>query len=141
VPEFLDEVRSRLAPLLPLGQRLEVAGPRYVPLRIQATVVASGSADPAAVRDTISRLLADRLSCDPAPPAQRWPFGRSLSVVLVKGWLRKVQGVARVASVRLLVGEAAQDLPELRLGSTGLPDLQVQSGDIVVERAPSGARS
>ena len=48
--EFLSEIHGRIAPRLALGQRLEVIPPRYVTVRIHASIVAAPRVDPEQLR-------------------------------------------------------------------------------------------
>jgi hypothetical protein len=123
--EFLESVRSRLAPNIPLGERLEVIGPIYVPVRITATLVAVRNADPKAVQSNAALELRRRL--------EEWPFGRDVTQTAIKGWLRKVEGVARVVEVTVT---GADDKPEktVTIKPLQLPKLAVEAQDITVNR-------
>lgn len=135
---WLDEIRRRLAPRLPLGQRLEVVGPRLVAVRVRARLVAVPNMDPETVLAEARTVLRKRLRIV-APPGDEavWPFGRDLTDVAVKGWLRNVPGVGSVAELTLLAD--GREVRRIALGATGLPDLDPREGDVVVERAPVGA--
>jgi hypothetical protein len=133
---FLGEVRARLAPRLPLGQRLEVVPPRYVPLRVEATLVAARNADPRTVSANAEQVLQSRLSAV-GIDGPAWPFGRDVTGPSVRGWLRRVPGVAAVRSVRLLSGDRAQ--ASLTLSGRALPQFHFEDGDIQVERQPIGS--
>ena len=135
-PEWLAEIRRRLAPDVPLGQRLTVVRPRYVTIRVLAKLRAEPLVDPARVRQDVEDALRARLAI---VGGGAWPFGRKLGPVTVKGWLRAVPGVARVDEMRLVANgrESAAGEP-LELGRAGLPRLALESGDIRVEAAPAG---
>lgn len=137
--ELLDEVRVRLAPRLPVGQRLEVVGPRYVPLQVKANLVASRKTDPAAVRSKAIETLRDRLDVIARGEHDEWPFGRDVTQTSVKGWLRAVEGVDKVSDVYLLVGDDGEESAQLKLGARDLPQLRVQPDDVVVTRQPLGS--
>jgi predicted phage baseplate assembly protein len=138
-PRWLATVAARLAPRLPLGQRLQVIGPRYVTVRVTAQLVAAPRADPVAV----ASAALDVLRAELAPVAgvgvdKAWPFGRDIGVLTVKGWLRRVPDVVKVADVQL----TADGLPApgtIELGVNGLPRLSVTEGDVVVSRATRGS--
>lgn len=138
-PEFLEAVRSRLVPQLPLGQRLEVVGPQYVLLRITATLVARRKTDPKAVQISVVRELESRLAIVAANGVRPWPFGRDITQTTVKGWLRKVEGVARVVKVDLFAGTHTESLSYVPLRRMALPSLRVEAQDITVDRPPEGS--
>ena len=140
-PVFLEAVRSRLAPRLPLGERLTVNGPTYVPLRVSAALVAARNTDPRTVQAAAVEALRTRLAVAAANPAAEWPFGRDVSTTAVKGWLRKVEGVARVGDVRLLAGQRGQVVDVLELRPYQLPRLELDLREIRVERPPEGRMS
>lgn len=140
--EFLEEVRYRLAARLPVGQRLEVMGPRYVPVRVRATIGVGVKVDPAGVRSKVLEILRTNLSVVAAEGRGGWPFGRDVTALSIKGWLRKVEGVERVEQVQLLRGEEEESIDPLRLGPRDLPLLRIAVEDIDVRRpspkAPAG---
>jgi hypothetical protein len=138
--ELLDEVRRRITPLLPLGERLTVRGPRYVPVRITATLVAVENASPQAVQAAAVAQLQRRLAAVLPDSNADWPFGRTVALTTVKGWLRQGEGVARVRSATLGRSPATSSVAAVSLGPADLPLLQIGAADITVERAPVGAR-
>ena len=116
-------------------------GPRHVDIGIVATLVATPGTDPAMVREAAhSRLHEELVIVAPQPGDKVWPFGRDVTPLAVKGWLRKVEGVARVVTVTL--SQAGRDTAgdPVRLGSIGLPRLRLAPDDITVERWPAGVR-
>jgi predicted phage baseplate assembly protein len=136
-PELLAEIRSRLAPRLPAGQRLEVSGPRYVTVRVVATMRAVRNAKPKTVADAAVTALRTKLAVVAPPGQSEWPFGRDLTHTMVKGWLRAVEGVARVLKVELrATGRETTDV--VKLGPRELPHYQFEPGDLMVEREPLG---
>jgi predicted phage baseplate assembly protein len=136
---LLDEVRTRLARRLPVGQRLDVVAPRYVPVRIQATLVAVRNTDPRAVKREVEKTLRERLAIVDAAEKRNWPFGRDVTAPSVRGWIRKVDGVAAVREVRLLAGESMTPSQSLRLGRRMLPQFRIESEDITVARPARGS--
>ncbi|WP_395018477.1 hypothetical protein [Dongia sp.] len=137
--DWLKEIRARLAPNLPLGQRLIVIAPRYVDVRITAELIAAPKADPAVVQ----RMAIEVLKAETALVAEKsgdkaWPLGRDLAPLSVAGWLRKVAGVAQVKALQLFAaGRDTGDKP-IVLGATGLPRLAIEPADIAVKRAAPG---
>jgi hypothetical protein len=138
---WLREIQRRLAPRLPLGQRLEVMGPRFVAVRVQARVVAAPQRDVDEVRTNIERLLTSQLAIVEQRSSPAWPFGRDVTELAVKGWIRNVDGVARVTAASLIGDPAPVGSHSIALGSIGLPRYMPQAGDIIVERFPLGGRS
>jgi predicted phage baseplate assembly protein len=136
--EFLDEVRLRLAPRLPVGQRLEVSGPRYVPVRIRATLDIGARFEPAAVRSRVIASLCAKLSVVAGGPNPAWPFGRDVTAPMVRGWLRALEGVLRVAQVQLLEGGSERMVDAVRLGPRDLPRLRIAEDDVEVRRPAAG---
>jgi len=140
--DWLEEIRARLAPHLPLGQRLMVIAPRYVDVRITAELIAAPKADPAAVQQAaIETLKAETALVADMPGGKAWPLGRDLAPLSVAGWLRKVAGVAQVKALRLFAAGRDTGGASIALGVTGLPRLAIEPADIVVKRAaPGGGR-
>jgi predicted phage baseplate assembly protein len=137
--ELLDEVRSRLVQRLPVGQRLTVVGPRYVPVRVQATLTVARKADPQGIKKLATDTLREKLWVASKPYKSKWPFGRDVTQASVKGWLRNVPGVAKVVRVALLAGDPPKPSPVVTLGLRDLPQLSVAPDDLTVERQPLGS--
>jgi hypothetical protein len=135
----LRAIASRLAPRLPLGQRLVVRMPRYVELRIRAELVAAPNQDPQLVAANLRTLLETRLATLPqGAESSAWRLGRNLTSTQLKAWLRSAPGIARVVSVELSAnGETARD-GIVRFGVNGLPKLVLESSDLKVARFSKG---
>jgi hypothetical protein len=129
--EFLRAIQRRIMPRLPLGQTMRVEAPKYVPVKISATVTAARNANPADVHANCLAELRKRVAIVTPDGVGQWPMGRPVTSRSVQGWLRKVSGVAQVVSVNV---SAAQ------FGPSSLPDLQVSPSDIIVNRPGGGAR-
>lgn len=138
--EFLDAVRSRIAPLVPVGQRFDVMGAQYVPVRITASLVAVRNTDPKTVQDNALKELTRRLAVVTDNGLQEWQFGRGVTLTAVKGWLRRVDGVARVMSASLFGGSATTPVDVVSLRRTELPMLQIAPQDITVLRPDGSAK-
>ena len=135
--EWLDAIHALLSPRLPVGQRLEVMPPRYVDVRITATLMAVPHVRIEDVRARVEKALRARLAIvAPAPDADEWPLGRDLTRLMVLGWLRLVEGVAGVKTIDLFADGISRTT--VSLGPIDLPRLQISAGDIVVERPPLG---
>jgi hypothetical protein len=136
---WLTEVRRRLSPRLPVGQRLEVRGPHYTEVRVMAGLVVAPGFDPNSVHSAANATLRERFAIVPrraSDPA--WPFGRDVTLPAVKGWLRRVEGVAHVTSVRLLANGVDTEGQPVTLGNGDLPRFLSEPGDIVVSRPDRG---
>lgn len=136
---WLRDVRRALAPRLPMGQGLEVLAPRYVPLRVRATLRAAPRVAIECVEQAVRRALLERFAILPAVGRAPWPLGRDVSRTAISGWLRKVDGVARVLDVALSSDGAVGGAPEIAIPRDGLPDYRFVDGDIRVESADRSA--
>jgi hypothetical protein len=135
---WLQEIRRRLVPRLPLGQRLEVIAPRYVAIQVHAKLEARPRvAVEQVVRDSVAEL-GRRLAIVAENGEAGWAFGKPLSVTTVSGWLRKVEGVARVLSVQLVADEIVADDGLVAVPRKGLPHFERALSDIQVARAGAG---
>jgi hypothetical protein len=133
--EWLEEIRARLAPGIPLGQRLRVVAPRRVEVRVRAQLVAAPRLAPATVLEGAGDRLRKALAVAPDPDASSgWPLGRDVTSLGVQGWLRGVEGVARVGATTLLRDGRAVPTGVLVLGPTELPRLVFADGDLTVVR-------
>lgn len=136
---WLEAIAARLAPRLPLGQRLHVIGPRYVALRVTAQLVVAPRADPAIVESAaIETLRAELAPVASGSAGKEWPFGRDIGVLTVKGWLRRVPDVVKVADVQL-IGDGLAAAMAVKLVFNGLPRLSMNAGDLVASRATRGS--
>ena len=138
---WLREIQRRLLPRLPLGQRLEVIGPRFVGVRVRAHVVAAPQRDVDEVRKSIEAVLRTQFAIVDEQRRPGWPFGRDVSQLAVKGWIRNADGVARITEVSLISEASPAGTDRIALGSIGLPRYLPGAGDIIVERFPLGRRS
>jgi predicted phage baseplate assembly protein len=127
------EIQARLAPRLPVGQRLEVIAPRYVTVTLRATLVALPRLDVGTIRDSAVANLESRFALSAKPDSPAWPLGRKVTRVMVSAWLRKIAGVARVLEVNLFADGEPID-GEIAIPAAGLPLLRLAPGDIRVLR-------
>jgi hypothetical protein len=138
---WLGEIRRRLAPRLPLGQSLDVIAPRLVTVRVVTHLVAQPQRDPNEVRAAVERMLREKFAITPTDRAVRaWPFGRDVTALMVKGWLRNVEGVGSVVDIVLKTDAAPDGSGEVALGAISLPRLRIEPGDIEIARPPIGGR-
>ena len=136
VPETrrcLDAIRRRLLPRMPMGARLRVVGPRYGLFSVQATIEAEAGRDVDKVRDAVMKTLRTRLaSTGDSARAPAVPVSRDD----VAGWIRAVDGVARVVSWHL-ARENGTRAEQVVVARDGLPRLDETSSTLVVLR-PGG---
>jgi hypothetical protein len=137
---WLGEIRRRLAPRLPLGERLDVIAPRLVDVHVVADLVAAPQRDPADVQSKVESMLRARLAITSADGSPVWPFGRDITVLSVKGWLRNVEDIARVVRVTLRTPASPDGTDRLEVGAIGLPRLLIDAGDITIARSTVGGR-
>jgi len=137
VPEtrrWCDAVRRRLVARMPLGSRLVVVGPRYSPVVVQAIVEAAGGRN----LDDVQREVMDALRARLATTgrAARRP-GVPVSRSDVAGWIRAVDGVTRIVSLRLQ-REAGDDVQGIPVPRDGLPRFDAARSAIDMRRAGQG---
>jgi predicted phage baseplate assembly protein len=138
-PRWLEAVRRRLAPRMPLGTRLVVSAPRYVEFSIVATIESEQGRDPASVRATVEATLQARLALVESggvlPPRQP---GAPVTHRDLTAWLRATDGVRRVKDVRLLDAKGMRT-EKIVVPRSGLPRWSASRSTILVDRpAPGG---
>jgi predicted phage baseplate assembly protein len=139
---WLAAIRRRLMPRLPMGTRLAVRAPRYVPFSITAQIVAAQKLDPSTVQQAVIRELSIRLAlvsqAGEGPPRA---FGASVSRRDLLAWIRSVSGVRSIRSLELrdASGAASQDI---LVPARGLPLLTESTIQVVRSAAgTTGATS
>jgi predicted phage baseplate assembly protein len=137
-PAWLDLIRRKLTPRLALGQRLEVLAPRYTPFRVRVSLVAHQGLDLPEVAQRALEVLRSRFAVVPDEDREGWPLGRSVTASAIAGWLRRVEGVAGVTSVVLIVDGKDLGSGEIVLTRVGLPLFQPDIADIRVTSATRG---
>lgn len=130
---WLDAVRAALQSRLPLGQRLVVRGPEYAAFSLEATLRVAAGRDSRAIDEAARAELARRL--DPIASAVAAPraFGLPVTTVDVTAWLRRLDGVAAVLSLKLR-DAAGKVVPSIALPAHGLPRLEPAAVTITVVR-------
>jgi predicted phage baseplate assembly protein len=138
VPEtrrWLDAIRRPLLPRMPLATRLVVTAPRYIEFSIRATIEAAAGSDPEVVRTAVESELKRKLALvgDAARHA-----GVPVTSRDITAWIRVVDGVRRVVTLRL-VQASGIEVDEISVPRSGLPRFDLASSTIEVRRAGSGA--
>jgi predicted phage baseplate assembly protein len=131
---WLDAVRRRLLARLPLGSRLVVVGPRYATFSVQATLEAVAGRRVDDIRRDAMEALRKRLAT--RGRLARRP-GLPVSHSDLAGWLRAVEGVASVVSLRLL-RESGAEVTSVAVARGGLPRLDEANSTVEVRRAGQG---
>jgi hypothetical protein len=143
VPEtarWLEAIRRRLAPRMPLGVRLVVVAPRYVGFTIDATIESEQARAPESVRRAVNATLMQRLALVDAGAgvAPREP-GVPLTRRDLTAWIRATDGVRRVVSLQLL-DAAGATVEKIVVTASGLPRWSAARSTIVVNRPAAGSR-
>jgi len=144
IPEtrrWLEAIRRRLAPRMPLGARLVVSAPAYVEVFVRASLETEPGADPAVVKEAVEAELSRRLALvstdgEVAPRAPGVPVSRRD----VATWTRAVVGVRRVIRVELFRAGRREAHEEVWVPRGGLPRFSLPSSTIDVQRPAAGGR-
>lgn len=137
-PRWLESIRRRLAPRMPLGTRLVVAAPRYVVFRISASLECERRRQPAAVASEVEAMLRSRLALADAGKGHA-PRERGVPVTRrdVAAWMRATEGVVRITDLQLLDAKG-QSTREISVPRHGLPKWQEAPDAIRVSRPGTG---
>ena len=139
---WLQALRRRLLPRVPLGDRVTIEAPRYVPIRLSARLAIEQNRDAAGIKARARRLLEARFAIvKRCPDDTPWPLGRDVRANDIAGWLLKLPGVTGVSSLLVGKGQGSPVDAVVKLPRDGLPLLQLGPDDIVIEPAARGARS
>jgi hypothetical protein len=134
-PALLAELAVFLEPRRLLTVRCHVVGPRYVPVRITADVVARDDAAPETVRGAARAALARFLDpLDGGPDGTGWPFGRPV-------WVSEVVAVLAALPLVAYVEEAAvatDDPARVLLDGSGRPTGVALDADELVTGGADG---
>lgn len=101
------EIGARLAPRLPLGQRLRVVARRPVPIAVGARLRIAAGRDREVVRRAATARLLERFAAAFGQAASPFAFGRDIDALVVRGWLRAVDGVVAVDEISLARADGA----------------------------------
>lgn len=128
---LLNAVSGYLAHRHVIGTRIEVMGPDYLEVGVNARVKTAHGQNKTAVRDAIAAALREFL--DPlagGPDGTGWPLGRDVYTSEVLDVIARIPGVDHVLSLKLVVaGFGAQCgnvcLPRLALTVSGAHQIEV----------------
>ena len=138
---WLEAIRRALAPRIAMGTRLAVTAPKYVAFTVVATLECSAGRDPVAVKTAVERMLRDRLALvDRGGATEPRVPGAPVTARDVAAWMRSVDGVQRIASLKLVDADG-KEAAEIRVPRTGLPRWSESGSVVTVKRpAPRSAR-
>jgi hypothetical protein len=119
---------------MPLGTRLAVIGPGYAAFTVQATLEAVAGRNVDDIQRSVMDALRKRLAT--TGPSARRP-GVPVSRSDLAGWIRVVDGVVRIVSLRLL-REAGGEVSSIAVAREGLLQLDVARSTIEVQRVGQG---
>jgi len=118
---LLRAVRSYLSRRRVIGSRVEVVGPTYLDVAVQAGVQSLAGTNATiltqAIVDALNRFL-DPLVGGPAGTG--WPFGRSVYRAEIMRIIGAVTGVDYITSLDLIAGNSGPQCGNVCLGPTGL---------------------
>jgi hypothetical protein len=118
---LLRAVSSYLQPRRVIGTRVEVVGPTYLQVTVNATVQSKTGADKAALQKALVAALNTFL--DPlvgGPEGTGWPFGRDVYRAEIMRILSEVAGTDYVVSLALVPGDGPPQCGNVCLGPTWL---------------------
>ena len=137
VPEsarWLREVQRQLAPRIPMGLRLSVRSPRYIPFRIALAVESDEGYTESAVEAALTTALRERLALvAPRAGGMQRVLGLGITRRDVAAWVRAVDGVRRVLSLQLFDGAGAA-LDAVAVPRLGLPRFEPDASVVTVQR-------
>jgi hypothetical protein len=120
-PGLIQAVSAQLRPRRVIGTRVQVVGPTYVDVAVQATVQSTKGADKVALQANVINALNSFL--DPligGPEKTGWPFGRDVYRAEILKVLSEVDGVDYVTSLALVPGKGPAQCGNVCLGQTSL---------------------
>jgi hypothetical protein len=120
-PGLLSAVAAYLSPRRVIGTRVEVTGPTYLDVAVQATVQAVTGTTKTGLQQKIISAL--NTFFDPligGPDGDGWPFGRFVYRAEVMKIIDSVAGVNYIASLDLLADGGQKQCGNICLGATWL---------------------
>jgi len=128
---WLEAIRRRLAPNMPMATRVVVRAPQYVDFSIVATIEVSAGRDPSSVKTAVEQELKSRLALTGVGARHA---GVSVTRRDVTAWIRVVDGVRRIVALRLL-NESGIGIEEIKVTRIGLPRCDFTASTLDVRRA------
>jgi predicted phage baseplate assembly protein len=137
---WLAEIRRQLTSRMPLGSRLAVVGPTYVPFSLSATIQCARGLNPDTVKSAAETTLSKRLMLVGRPDADaaRQP-GVGVTIRDLTTWIRSTPGVTAVSSVQLSDADGRSVQNGVTVPGDGFPKWLIDSSSISVSRPASGS--
>jgi predicted phage baseplate assembly protein len=137
-PRWLAAIEQRLSQRLPLGQRLQVRAPAYVPFRVDLHIEAVRGYSEASVEAAVRGTLRERMALVASRPGgtQR-AMGLGVTQRDLAAWVRKVDGVLRILSLRLFDGQG-KPIEAVVVTRLGLPKIALGASTVRVQRPAPG---
>ena len=140
-PSLIGAVRSYLEPRRLLTAQVNVVGPQYVDVRVQAALVAAfGVRELVAKTDALDALLRFLDPLAGGADGGGWPFGRDVFVSELYALLEGLASVDHVTSVTVSTADAARllrtaggELVGIALRSYELPSPKIVAHDVRVQ--------
>ena len=133
-PLWLRSIQQSLRPRMMLGSRLRVMAPQYVSFMINAELELVRGVDPEKVKNDVTEVLRKRFQLVPSSStAQVVKPGVPVSPRDIQGWIRGVQGINAIVTLRLATSAGAVD-GALMVPVNGLAKLDIENSQINVVR-------
>lgn len=136
--QWLEAIRRRLATRMPLGSRLVVAAPRYVPFTLRAVLEVQIGRNPLEVRSDVKKELKKRLAPTiPGMSAKARQPGIPVTLRDIGAWMRAIDGVKSVIQLQLRRADGTVDTL-ITIPRNGLPKWDDTGSTIEVKRPEPG---
>jgi predicted phage baseplate assembly protein len=137
-PRWLEAIRRRLSPGMPLGSRLVVIRPRYVEFTIRCRVESEPGRDPASVETAVRHELGRRLKLAADGPGKALrAFGLAVTRRDMTSWLQALPEVGRVLDLQFRLAED-KVVGEVEVPRHGLPRIDLAGSRIEIVRGAAG---
>jgi hypothetical protein len=122
-PLWRRAIARRLQPRIAIGERLLVESPVYRRFGVKAEIVVAAGRLAEDVVRAIQHDIDERFGVITSA-RRKWPLGRNVEAIVIAGWIRRIDGVARVLTVTLLdeTGRTVDSL-KVKVGRGELPQL------------------
>ena len=137
--QWLEAIRRRLAPRMPLGSRLAVVAPRYVEFSIHSVIEAHSGMNPSTIQEEVEKVLTKRLALvDSATGVTVRRPGVPVTPRDVAAWIRGTDGVKRVVQLHLQRADGRDIKKQVDVPRSGLPKWNPGRSTIDVRRPETG---
>lgn len=137
-PRWLAAIERQLSARLPLGQRLQVRAPTYVPFRVDLQIEAMPGHAEAVVEAGVRDVLKHRLTLvSNRAGGMHRALGLGVTQRDLAAWVRTAEGVRRILSLRLLDGQG-KAIESVAVSRFGLPRIALNESAVRVQRPTTG---